>query len=891
MAASITVGSLSLAANGLTLTGTLAGGTGTGYAITNANGLLPHLSSGTGGTYIIPTATPSIVGTTITITLPSPFLSGQTVQLSVNVLNTITDSGGNTGTTSPNMAVTNNSTVVGSVVNYQSSIASIIVNGAARLDSNGINSGYTSNRSAAGGGAYTVEYVVEVTSGTIDLHLECQRAAALTIGYSVDGAANSTLGASSLGAYEVKTLATGLGVGRHIVRHDVISNYFCKGVWFTGSTSASIISTACPVTAFVDSVTGYTVQTGTSPAKRWGTQKNTQFVGTFYYVNNIGTGSAIHPGFQFNVGVNATGLDVVCQSASATRVLGADYASFAVAIDPATANTSSYTHTSYATNSTVGNSQQVLPIAVGMSSGAHAVEAIDVSTGLIYCLRAYNGSKLTSAASAGAGTIAVADITHIADGDWLCLGHAQNDEVVKVSSHSGSGPYTLTLASNLALAHASGEAVRAYTPATAPTFSDGTLPTFIGRIVSIGDSICKALSITTAGTSPASDHNANWMDPRASHSYMAAKYLGYEWVDAAVESWTSATLVTNNGANNFDLRKPATIYEIEAGTNDFINQNVTTATYQSNLEALIGQCKTAAPSGATIVVQKVFSNTQTAGAAGKTKADFNAAQLTAIANTAASGYTIRQVDYAALLTKTAAHADIPDNIHPSWTTGETAGTGGQNKMAAAMVNDLVDSTAPTVTAKSINSLGTTLSLTFSESVTGVSASDYALSGGHTLSSATGTGTAWSMTISAAVNDAETITLTYTGTATKDASNNLLATFSGSAVTNNSTVDATAPGVPGSVAVLAGNTIAKASWTASSGGDVAGYQYRIDGGSAVDVGNVLFKYFDTTNASHTFEVRAYDEVPNYSAYCSAVTFTPSAGGGGSSLFQSSLLRIR
>lgn len=87
-----------------------------------------------------------------------------------------------------------------------------------------------------------------------------------------------------------------------------------------------------------------------------------------------------------------------------------------------------------------------------------------------------------------------------------------------------------------------------------------------------------------------------------------------------------------------------------------------------------------------------------------------------------------------------------------------------------------------------------------------------------------------------------------------------------------------PGVPGSVAVLAGNTIAKASWSASVGGEVTGYQYRIDGGTATGAGLVLFKWLDslTNGTSYTFEVRAYDAVPNYSAWSDAVTFTPVAG---------------
>lgn len=97
-----------------------------------------------------------------------------------------------------------------------------------------------------------------------------------------------------------------------------------------------------------------------------------------------------------------------------------------------------------------------------------------------------------------------------------------------------------------------------------------------------------------------------------------------------------------------------------------------------------------------------------------------------------------------------------------------------------------DTTPPTQTAASINSAGTTLSLTFSESVTGVSATDYTLSTGQTLSAATGSGTAWTMTITPAVNSGAAPTLAYAGTATVDGAGNALATFSGHAITNGST---------------------------------------------------------------------------------------------------------
>lgn len=103
----------------------------------------------------------------------------------------------------------------------------------------------------------------------------------------------------------------------------------------------------------------------------------------------------------------------------------------------------------------------------------------------------------------------------------------------------------------------------------------------------------------------------------------------------------------------------------------------------------------------------------------------------------------------------------------------------------------VDETVPTLDAAEIDATGTVLTLAFSEAVTGVSAADFTLSTGQTLSAATGSGTEWDLTISPAVMAGATPTLAYTGTAIVDAASNALATSSGAAITNGSTLAAPA----------------------------------------------------------------------------------------------------
>lgn len=59
--------------------------------------------------------------------------------------------------------------------------------------------------------------------------------------------------------------------------------------------------------------------------------------------------------------------------------------------------------------------------------------------------------------------------------------------------------------------------------------------------------------------------------------------------------------------------------------------------------------------------------------------------------------------------------------------------------------------------------------------------------------------------------------------------------------------------------------------------VAGYEYRVNGGSPVDVGNVLTAIVDelTPDTAYNFQVRAYDGAGNFSAWSSIVTATTDA----------------
>ena len=104
-----------------------------------------------------------------------------------------------------------------------------------------------------------------------------------------------------------------------------------------------------------------------------------------------------------------------------------------------------------------------------------------------------------------------------------------------------------------------------------------------------------------------------------------------------------------------------------------------------------------------------------------------------------------------------------------------------------------DVTVPTLTSASID--GSTLSLVFSEPVTGVSATNWSLSSGS-LSSASGGGAIWSMNVSPAATSVDIFTLNYTPGSVIDASSNALASISSRSVTNNTVPAPSASNRPG-----------------------------------------------------------------------------------------------
>jgi len=131
--------------------------------------------------------------------------------------------------------------------------------------------------------------------------------------------------------------------------------------------------------------------------------------------------------------------------------------------------------------------------------------------------------------------------------------------------------------------------------------------------------------------------------------------------------------------------------------------------------------------------------------------------------------------------------------------GTLANTGQRNN---AFVNSMwveyngqgADTTAPTLLSASIDGPGLNLILVFSEQMQGISAAHYSISSGNTLGTPTGGAETWAMSLSPAVQNGAVPTLAYTSGAsrTADIAGNLLATFSGRLIDNDSYEDTPDP---------------------------------------------------------------------------------------------------
>jgi len=204
MAANLTIGSLSLASDGITLTGTISGGTGTGYApASGVTGCTVRITDTSGITFAQTSAT--IATATLTIVTTAPIPSGATVKFDILAGSNLTDSGGNTATGQSTVAVTNNSTVSLSSFAYDNA-------GVAYL-------GPVSNNSIASRTATEITTTVAVTTSVTGsaAYLRVERNSSGSFTVAVDGGAPQSVTIPATGSWYLLPLFTGLSDAAHTV--------------------------------------------------------------------------------------------------------------------------------------------------------------------------------------------------------------------------------------------------------------------------------------------------------------------------------------------------------------------------------------------------------------------------------------------------------------------------------------------------------------------------------------------------------------------------------------------------------------------------------------------------------------------------------------------------
>lgn len=192
------------------------------------------------------------------------------------------------------------------------------------------------------------------------------------------------------------------------------------------------------------------------------------------------------------------------------------------------------------------------------------------------------GSALTSAASAGATTLAVADGTGFPTGTWIVANPASaSQQIVKVTAGGGSpGAATLTLSAALTAGIASGTTVLQLWQNTKHLTTNGgvaALAYWLARRSALSDAV-SGNKVTILGNSWIADGGTKW------GTEIAAAHPGVTTVNAGVIGDTSALMLTRFAA---DVPTDSDFVIInEPGVND-ISFTTAYATLSTRLAALV----------------------------------------------------------------------------------------------------------------------------------------------------------------------------------------------------------------------------------------------------------------------------------------------------------------
>jgi hypothetical protein len=316
-------------------------------------------------------------------------------------------------------------------------------------------------------------------------------------------------------------------------------------------------------------------------------------------------------------------------------------------------------------------------------------------------------------------------------------------------------------------------------------------------------------SITLAQQSPTNhDSGVGFIHRIGVNRNMATYNLGLNGSSVHNFGGTGGNGTRSGVARTAEIPASASDIMVLYGVNDATNATIDSTIFRTDYGNMIAAIRASHPQARIYCIDLL--PTTNATIAGK-RPSFNAA-IGDVVNAAADPNIIHiTTDAIPGFDPAPARGLTYEGIHPT-----AAGYAVIEPYFRSFMPSAADTFAPVVTGASVDAAGTTLTINYGESVTGVAAADYTLSGA-TLSNVQGTGSTRTFTVSPAVQFGQALTLGYTGTGTRDLSNNALAAFSGRAVTNN--VPAPVPAAPSNATATANSSSrVTVTWADNSGNE-------------------------------------------------------------------------
>lgn len=561
MSATLNLSAATVAANGKTVTATISGGTGTGYAIADKSGLIVRWQDGP--TFSFPITSASVAGTTLTITLAQPVGTGETIRLNITTTATLTDSGGNTPAGQSVLGVTNNSTVAVSFISCDSGLLELGYFGTPTADT-----GYHQlplNRLALD---TSCDYPVEFVANGTDIAVVAYGGGGPTGLARVNGGAEASLVNDPDGWWNIKSVASGLAAGNHLVT--VHPGDYFWGVRIAGG-SHSIVSVPTTKRTLLPNTGTYA---GIPQATEVTIANAYQALGD----GSVSTGNYV--GMELDLQIDGTGLEILSvahqNSQWACEVDGGNGGSPIKAGD-----------------AIVNNANAWVTLKHGLAPGTHTLHNTFIQQGAgtsHKVVRVLRNAVTTSAAAQNATSLVVNSVTYINVGDWVRIDSYSKREWRKVAAVAGTGPYTLTVAA-LSQAHDVGAQVTSYSASAATVTTWKKIDRTALRWVAIGDSNTQGANYNGFHETPESDGTVfTWYDPRTTGLFQLSNTMNAELVNLATQGWGSETMAAT--ASLYDSPADMTHGLVDAafvwpGVNDINGTTNSPAIYKANVETIV----------------------------------------------------------------------------------------------------------------------------------------------------------------------------------------------------------------------------------------------------------------------------------------------------------------